>query len=69
MSRPPNIVQKDDAASPPEHELGALQMTPDVRKSSRSSARHEDAGSDLGAQGSIHPREHHDGIPKLEEEL
>ena len=69
MSRPPNIVQKDDAASLPEHELRALRMTPDVRKSSRSSARHQDAGSDLGAQGSIHPREHHDGIPKLEEQL
>ena len=69
MSRPPNMVQKDDAADLPEHELGALQMTPHVRQSTRSTARHEGAGSNLGAQGSIDPREHHDGIPKLEEEL
>ena len=69
MSRPQNTVQKDDAANLPEHELGALQMTPHVRKSNRSSARHEGASSDLGAQSSIDPREHHDGIPKIEEEL
>ena len=69
MSRPPNIVQEHDAPSLPDHELGALQMTLHVRKSARSSAWHEGAGSDLGAQGSIDPREHHDGIPKIEEEL
>ena len=69
MSRAPDIVQKDDAANLPEHELGAFQMTPQVRQSNRSRARHKGASSDLGAQGSIDPREHHDGIPKLEEEL
>ena len=69
MSRPPNIVEEHDAPSLPDHELGALQMTLPVRKSARSSAWHEGAGSDLGAQGSIDPGEHHDGIPNIEEEL
>ena len=69
MSRTPKLIQKDDAASLPEHELGALQMTPHVRKSSRSSARHEGAGSNLGAQGFVGPGEHQHGLPKIEEEL
>ena len=69
MSRPPNTIQKDDAANLPEHELGALQMTPLVRKSKRTSARHEGASSDLCAQNSIDPREHHDGIPQIQEKL
>ena len=69
MSRPPNIVQKDDATCLPEHEIGALQMTPHVRKSSRSSTQHESAGSDLSAQSSIDPREHHHSLPEIEEEL
>lgn len=69
MSSSTDRIQKDDAASPPEHELGALRVTLHVRKSSRSSARHEGAGSDLGAQGSIDLREHLHGLPKIEEEL
>ena len=69
MSRPPNIVQKDDAASLLEHELGAPTITVPVRKSSRSSARHKGASSELGAQDSIDPHEHQHRLPRIEEEL